>query len=139
MINVSRNFGYVELPHPADVALKFWGDNFLHFYKAALEGLYHLSGMEVDECYQSISVSLNIPCEQMEMTLVNFLNEVIFMLEGGHAFLISYLIREKDCIWFHGEQKPVRKLNRSVKAATFSELQIRKNANYFEAVIVFDV
>jgi len=139
MIDHSNNYGYSELAHPADVALKIWGDCLDNFFKAALDGLYHLSSIEFDKNAHTKKTLLYLPSEKIEILLVDFLNEMIFMIEEGKAFVIHCMTSTDDGTRFVGEEKSISKIDRFVKAATFSELEVHKNGDHFEALVVFDV
>jgi len=136
---MSAKTGWAEIQHTADRALKVWAPDFQQLLQAAALGMYQL--MEVDLSGGSLDVrELSINAPDDESLLVNFLNELLFLLEservGFYRFEFSIHNREL-CATIHGSR--VIRQAREIKAVTFHNLKLRRTEDGLSTVVIFDV
>ncbi|MDY6868478.1 MAG: archease, partial [Chloroflexota bacterium] len=80
------HYGYQEIDHTADLALKVWGEDFNTLLQQAALGVYDLMGIVVDEDVQ-IHYNFSIEKAEDETQLVDFLNELVYLAEDkGFCF-----------------------------------------------------
>jgi SHS2 domain-containing protein len=131
--------GYQELDHTADLALKVWADDFHALLSCALQGMYHLMRVEMDESWQAAR-TFTVRGAALETQLVDFLNELLYYCED-HGLVFDEVTfqdtGEGFTVFVEGYQ--MKKCERLIKAATFHDLQIEKTEAGLKTVIVFDV
>jgi SHS2 domain-containing protein len=131
--------GYQELEHTADWALKVWAPNLEILLVTAAKGMYALSNTETEkESLQTVENTLNYIDE--ESLLVDFLSELIFMGEMENLAVVSYNLKLSErSLSAKMQVSKIKSRKKEIKAVTFHELKITRNASGLETVVVFDV
>ncbi len=131
--------GYEELEHIADLALKVWGEDFETLLRQAAFGFYHLMGAEIGSGPDTEEV-FTIPQGSRESILVDFLNELLFMVEDAQMIFHDFVFeRSERVLTVRAFGCKSVALERTIKAVTFHELEIEQVGNRLEARITFDV
>jgi len=130
---------FEELPHTADWALRVWAASLPALFAEAAHGMNTLSGVQLAP-NPRLSHSFVAEAPDVESLLVQFLSELVYLVEQEHqgfdAFEISLVGLELKAIM---SGAPLLSLNKSIKAVTYHNLQIRQTDGGFEVEIVFDV
>jgi SHS2 domain-containing protein len=132
--------GFEELQHTADWALRVWAPNREELFRQAAIGMNALMGLKLQDEPVHKKVELYLLAEDDESLLVGFLNEILFYLEieriGFEDFPLKLngnrLIAE---LW----GKPIRSIEKPIKAVTFHNLVVQRGEDGLEARLVFDV
>ncbi len=130
--------GYKELDHPADLALMVWGEDFIAVLNQAAEGMAALMGVRYDPG-KRIEESFAIRRGREEEMLVDFLGEVLFLMEDKHVALSTVAVTFDEEMKMAGVFHPLISVDRWIKAVTFHNLIITKYPDRIEATITFDV
>jgi SHS2 domain-containing protein len=160
--------GFEEIAHTADWALHVWADNLEGLFAEAAHGMNALSGANLVEG-PKVKRSFEAESPDAESLLVAFLSELVYYAEKENLAFDHYNVQtacpacaSAALAWppgqagtgEHGEgfkQLNVRtlkvemeggkivSLNKSIKAVTYHNLQIRQTARGYEVEIVFDV
>lgn len=134
-----KQAGFEELQHTADWALRVWAPNRVDLFRQAAIGMNTLMGLKLQD--ESVhKVELDLAAEDDESLLVRFLNEILFYLEieriGFEDFPLKLngnrLIAE---LW----GRPIRSIEKPIKAVTFHNLVVQRGEDGLEARLVFDV
>ncbi len=132
-------YGYQELDHTADLALKVWADDFHALLSCAVQGMYHLMRVEMDESRQAAR-TFAVRGEALETQLVDILNELLYYCEDQGLVLDDMTFQDTDeGLTVIAEGYQMKSCERLIKAATFHDLQINKTVEGLNTVIVFDV
>jgi SHS2 domain-containing protein len=132
--------GYHELDHPADLALRVWGEDFFVLLRQSALGMYHLMGIKAEENYIQERQSFLISKETPETILVDFLNELLYLVEDLGLVLGKFSFTEEDeSIIIEASGRKIESIERSIKAVTFNDLDIREIKSRVETIITFDV
>lgn len=131
--------GFEELQHTADWALRVWAPNRVELFRQAAIGMNSLMGLKLQD-ETVCEVELDLAAEDDESLLVCFLNEILFYLEieriGFEDFPLKLngnrLIAE---LW----GRPIRSIEKPIKAVTFHNLVVQRGEDGLEARLVFDV
>jgi SHS2 domain-containing protein len=130
---------FEELPHTADWALRVWAASLPALFAEAAVGMNTLSGVQLAPSPR-LSHSFAAEAPDVESLLVQFLSELVYLAEqenqGFDAFEISLIGLELKAVMAGA---PLLSLNKSIKAVTYHNLQIRQTDAGFEVEIVFDV
>lgn len=131
--------GFEELQHTADWALRVWAPNQAELFRQAAIGMNTLMGLKLqDEPVQR--VELDLAAGDDESLLVSFLNEILFYLEIERIGFEDFPLKLKGNrliaeLW----GKPIRSIEKPIKAVTFHNLVVQRDEDGLEARLVFDV
>jgi SHS2 domain-containing protein len=131
--------GFRELDHAADWELEVWAPTFKGLLEQAVLGMNELSGIQTESGTEVIK-DLSIQAVDLEMLLINFLTEILFLGEvenlGFNKFVLSKrkLNIEGQIYGYY-----ISSIEKQIKAVTFHNLSIEyKEGKYFTRII-FDV
>lgn len=131
--------GFEEVQHTADWALRVWAPERSELFRQAALGMNALMGLRLQDGPER-RVEFHLSAEDDESLLVSFLNEVLFYLEidriGFEDFPVKLNNSRLDAeLW----GKPIRSIEKPIKAVTFHNLVVRRGEDGLEARLVFDV
>ena len=136
-----HHFGFEEIEHTADRALRVYGRNREQLFAAAAAGMNFLmvgSRMDVDP---KISKTFEIDSIDAESLLVDWLSELAFWAETESLVFSRFQWHELTEIRLQatvcGDR--VSKLEKHVKAVTYHNLRIVQTDEGLETAVVFDV
>ena len=131
--------GYKELPHTADVRLLAWGDRIVSLFEQCARGMQHIIQPEF-ATGGLIEKHINITGLDDESILVEFLSTILFWIEVDKVACFDYHLAYMDGR-FYGwiKCKPYLTIARNIKAVTYHDLTILRNAGEYSTEIVFDV
>ena len=131
--------GCEELEHTADIALRVWGEDFDTLLRQSAEGMYDMMGVELEWMIPK-NIIFRIDKAGLEIQLVDFLNELLYLAEDKSTILTSFNFNtDEDGINVQATGYESKVIRRIIKAATFHDLEIiEKNAG-LETSITFDV
>jgi len=139
---VEKPFEIID--HTADIGIVAYGADIKQVFVNAALGLFNLMA-EPDDFKEDIKREMELSAEDVEILLVEWLNELIYIFDVEHIFfkrfeidkLSSNQIRAK-C--FGEKIKPGQhKLKREVKAATYHMLRINKEDGGYKVQVIFDI
>ena len=82
--------GYAEVDHTADIAIRVWGEDFFMLLTQASQGLYALMGIVADTG-SSMAFKMSIPLGNRETILVDFLSELLYLVELDNLILDDFV------------------------------------------------
>ena len=83
--------GYKEVEHTADIALQVWAEDFYTLLRKAAEGLYALMGVKLATA-STLQRLFTLPQGSKETILVDFLTELLFLVEEDGLFLSGFAL-----------------------------------------------
>jgi SHS2 domain-containing protein len=131
---------FKPLAHPSDVGIIAFGKNQKEIFENAAFGMFSLIG-DLGQVEPRQTFQVKAAGDDLESLLINWLNELLFYQDSKKVlmkeFKISKLTDKIVEAKAFGEKIDLDKhlVYKSVKAATYNQLQISKN----QARIVFDV
>ncbi|GIV63761.1 MAG: archease [Bellilinea sp.] len=131
--------GFEELQHTADWALRVWAPDRDELFRQAAIGMNTLMGLKLEEGPVRC-VDFHLTAEDDESLLVSFLNEILFYLEIDRIGFEDFPLKLKGNI-LEAELwgKPIRSIEKPIKAVTFHNLVVQRGEDGLEARLVFDV
>jgi SHS2 domain-containing protein len=131
--------GYKEVEHTADIALQVWAEDFYTLLKQAAEGLYALMGVK-PATVSTLQWLFTLPQGSKETILVDFLTELLFLVEEDRLFLSGFCFDARlDVISVRSTGEKILTLKREIKAVTFHNLNVETTSKGFSTIITFDV
>jgi len=131
---------FFEVEHTADWALRINAPNMESMLLNAAIGMYQL--MEVKTGNQKENDQLiEIKAHDREELLVSWLEELLFNLETREVVLDINDIEmiNEYSVKAHVIARPVKSMEKQIKAVTYHGLQIEQTENGIRATVVFDV
>jgi SHS2 domain-containing protein len=128
-----------ELPHTADWSIRVWANSLPELFAESARGMNSLSGAKPLPGVR-ISRAFTASAPEPESLLIAFLSELVYEAEHYHRifdeFKIDLEIQNLNMVMMGS---PILSINKSIKAVTYHNLQIRSTPAGFEVEIVFDV
>lgn len=130
---------YEEIQHTADWCLRVWAADLPSLFVEAARGMNLLSGMQQAPgpiTHQTFESDAPDP----ESLLVSFLSELVFAAEQEKTGFDQFDIKlEGQRLRVEMKGAPLVSINKTIKAVTYHNLQIRQTKCGVEVEIVFDV
>jgi len=130
---------FEELPHTADWSLRVWANSLPELFAESARGMNSLSGAKPIPGAR-ITRSFTASAPEPESLLVAFLSELVYEAEQYRhifdEFKIDLKTQNLDMVM---TGSPILSIDKSIKAVTYHNLQIRSTEAGFEVEIVFDV
>jgi len=138
--NVEPDGGFIEIPHTADRAITVRAATLPGLFATAAGGMFSLMA-DLDRLHPRCSRSVGVEALDLEMLLVEWLNELLFLREVHEEIYCRFEVSDlqpgslEAVVW--GE--PGLPTKAGIKAATYHDLEIRQESEFWQATIVFDV
>lgn len=131
--------GFELIEHTADLAIRVTGRDLPDLFANAASALFHLMAAPPDTAERIREV--NVESIDLEGLLVDWLNELIFLHEVHGESFISFdiLAFTPTCLRAMIWGGPTRQKLKTIKAATFHNLEVLETDAGAQATIVFDV
>ncbi len=136
------------LEHTADIGLRAFGDTREVLFENCARGLADIldrqgTSPEAGPTNSIQTVSVELRANDMEALLVEWMNEVLFMLEPEDVCLALVVVHgvndarlAADCAF---TECPHTAEGTELKAATYHQLSVRQSQTGWEATVYFDV
>ena len=129
-----------EVAHTADVAIEVEGRNLAELFANAAFGMGHLLA-EMDEFDPECDRPVDLEAPDVETLLVSWLNELLYLTERTGCVFRRFELLEITSTRLranvHGG--PAETYRQDIKAATFSDLEVKRIQGGYRTAIVFDV
>ncbi len=131
--------GFEELPHTADHAVRVWAETLVELFVEAARAFYSIT---VNESAGSTGHVINefiLEADDDVGLLVNFLNELNYLLFHGFIARIYHLKMGNNHLFARLEGGTTNQVKKEVKAVTYHDLAIKQQPEGYEVTVVFDV
>jgi SHS2 domain-containing protein len=130
-----------ELPHTADVAIEVWGRELPELFAHAAQGLFSLAVDVQPNAPISAYRQVDLSAADWETLLVDWLNEILLLYEEHGEAYVTFEISLPRPGALSARAGATRAFTpvKVIKAATFHELAITRDARGYHTVVVFDV
>ena len=131
--------GYKEIQHTADWALQVWAPDLTGLMQQAALGMIALMGARLSNDGR-LERTIMISADDSESLLVAFLNSILYEMELDSIGFDRFELK-LDGLKVHARLMgaTLLELQKSIKAVTFHNLEIRPVEAGLETTIVFDV
>ena len=135
--------GFSPVEHTADIGLRLWGKAAEDLFCSAFKGLLYLADRGEGISSDTETRHIKIDSPDMESLLVDFLNELLYMINNGNwipAEIDGICISGTglECSIRGGSCDPANGKGREIKAATYHNLEISKNDDTMTTIVYFD-
>jgi SHS2 domain-containing protein len=132
------------IDHTADIGIVAYGADIKQVFANAALGLFNLMA-DLDNLKEDTKRQIELSAEDVEVLLVEWLNELIYISDVEHIIFKRVEINELSstqlrAICFGEKIKPGQhKLKREIKAATYHMLRLNKENGSYKVQIIFDI
>jgi len=132
------------IPHPSDTGIIAYGGDLKELFQNAAYGMFSLMA-DIENVSPRVEFKVGAKGEDKESLLVNFLNELIFIEDSKKVLLKDFKIQALSDTMLtmvaRGERIDLKRhtVLRSLKAATYNQLEIKQEGARWSAKVVFDV
>ena len=128
------------LPHSADLKIRLRASSWPDLVKKAALCFSSLvlDSDDFSRRKESKNIEIVLQGETKEERLVNFFNDLIFILETQSLLLKAGKLRDNKFFGFFFEVKE-EEIKERIKSATFHGLKIKRNKDGLRVEVVFDV
>ena len=131
---------YKVIDHPSDIGIEAFGKDRKELFENSAFGMmdmmFDLSGISVD-----VSFDVKASADDPESLLVSWLSELLYLSDSKHVALSNFKITKMSDTELEAKARggKIGKIKRFIKAATYSQLEIKKEKDNWKAGIIFDV
>ena len=130
---------FEELHHTADWAIRVWAADLPGLFSESARGMNSLSGAQPAPGAR-LSRAFHAEASDAESLLVLFLSELVYAAEQERMVFDEFEIELNGTNLIASMSgAPILSINKSIKAVTYHNLQVRQTSAGFEVEIVFDV
>jgi SHS2 domain-containing protein len=132
------------IDHTADIGIIAYGADIKQVFANAALGLFNLMA-DLDNLKEDTKREIELSAEDVEVLLVEWLNELIYISDVEHIIFKRFEINELSntqlrATCFGEKIKPGQhRLKREIKAATYHMLRLNKENGSYKVQIIFDI
>ena len=132
------------IEHTADIGIVAYGADVKQVYANAALGLFNLMA-DLDNLKEGVKREIELSAEDVEVLLVQWLNELIYISEVEHVIFKRFEINElsntrlKATCFGEKIKAGQHRLKREIKAATYHMLKLSKEGDRYQVRIIFDI
>lgn len=131
---------YKVIDHPSDIGIEAFGKDkqelFINSAFGMMDMAFELSGVKKD-----IPFDIKVAADDTEALLISWLSELLYLSDSKRVALSDFKINKMSDTALEAKVYggKIGKVKRFIKAATFSQLEIKKEKGGWKARIIFDV
>jgi len=135
--------GWEHFEHDADIGIRGWGNTVTQAFEQCAVALSSVvSNIETISAQESLTLACD--AENLDFLLLDWLNELIYLMATKNMLFRSFDVDINDCkliAIIHGESVNIAKHKPAVeiKGATFTELKVERKNDGWLAQCVVDV
>ena len=131
--------GFEEVSHTADWSARVWAPDLPSLFREAARAMNSLSGTVIGTG-ERVSKTLEVEGPDVESLLVAFLSELVYYQEQENLTFDVFDLRiAGQWLKVAMEGAEIETVDKAIKAVTYHNLIIQRNAEGLETTIVFDV
>ena len=132
-------FGFAEIEHTADWALRVWAPDLGRLFSQAAAGMYWLMETALVDG-PGVEKKIELNAIDAEALLVSFLSELLYLGESeGLGFDDLPVDIQGSRLVVTARGAPIESQKKEIKAVTYHNLAIQQHENGYQVTIVFDV
>jgi len=132
------------MPHTADVKIRAWGKNYPELFKNAMLGMMQIlsplaTKFEIKN--QKSKIKIKVESQNINSLLIDFLNEVLYQTQVNREIYtnIKFLEFSKNKLVAQLLGSRRAKFSKDIKAVTYHGEGIKKTAEGFKVIVLFDI
>ena len=135
---------YEQFPHTADIGVRIYGKDLRELFENAAFAMFDIIA-DLEGLTGSVTQDFELKAENPEELLVAFLDELLYNFYTRQTIFFKFEVEDltENALKVKALGRPVganrNRLKTEIKAATYSDLKIKKSADGYTVEIIFDV
>ena len=135
---------YEQFPHTADIGIRAYGSSLKELFENAAFAMFDIIA-DLEGLKSETVETFDIKAPDQEQLLVAWLDELLYNFYTKQLIFFNFDIEEltEDSLKAKVLGRPIganrNRLRTEIKAATYSDLKIKKTDKAYEVEIIFDV
>ena len=135
---------YEQFPHTADIGVRAYGKDLKELFENAAFAMFDIIA-DLEELSGDTVEHFELEADSREELLVSWLDELLYNFYTKQLIFYEFHVEEltENRLKAKAMARPVganrNRLKTEIKAATYSDLNIKKSEGRFEVEIIFDV
>ena len=135
---------YEQFPHTADIGIRAYGRTLKELFENAAFAMFDVIA-DLEGLKTSVTQKLELKADNYEELLIAFLDELLYAFYTKALIFSKFDIEKltENYIKVNAHGRPIgenrNRLKTEIKAATYSDLEIKKAADGYSVEIIFDV
>ena len=135
---------YEQFPHTADIGIRAYGRTLKELFENAAFAMFDVVA-DLEGLKTSVTQNFELKADNYEELLIVFLDELLYTFYTKALIFSKFDIEElnENFIRAKAHGRPIgenrNRLKAEIKAATYSDLEIKKAADGYSVEIIFDV
>jgi SHS2 domain-containing protein len=132
---------YKVIDHPSDTGIEAFGKDQKELFENAAYGMMEIMFGNPDNKILSEAYNVKVSADNLESLMIAWLSELLYIVDSKKVSLWALEInkltdKELEAKVLGGK---INKVAAFIKAATYNQLEIKKEKNAWKARIIFDV
>ena len=138
----SRNFEFID--HTGDMGVRVFGESLASLFQHAAEALYHII-TDPETILEKDSRRVSVRANSLEELLISWLNEFVYLFDIHGSLFRRFEVLDLDEhvieATAYGEtmEEGRHPIYRTIKGATYHQLQITQRKGMWKTQIIFDL
>lgn len=135
---------YEQFPHTADIGVRVYGADLRELFANAAFAMFDIVA-DLEGLKSELEEKFDLKADNYEELLVAWLDELLFKFYTKQIIFFKFEIEKltENCLKATASGRPVgsnrNRLKTEIKAATYSDLKIKKTETGYQVEIIFDV
>lgn len=129
------------LPHPADIKMQVTAKNLPELFTEAVKGMFGIMNYELGIRNYEINRKMKIKSTDLTALLIDFLSEVLAQSDINDEIYQEIKFKKMTETEVGAELigRPIKSKALEIKAVTYHQSAVKKVADGYEAIVVFDI
>jgi len=136
---------YRIIDHPSDIGIEAFGKDKIELFENAAFGMmdmmFELNYLHPEKYRLSKKFNIHVSADNLESLLIAWLSELLYISDSNKVQLSVFKIKEMTDKTLEAKVlgDKIIKISRFIKAATYNQLEVKKENDHWKARIIFDV
>ena len=132
---------YKVIDHPSDIGIEAFGKDQKELFENAATGMMEIMFGNPDEKLLSEVYNVKVSADNLESLMIAWLSELLYIVDSKKVSLWALEIKKLTDKELEAKVAggKINKVATFIKAATYNQLEIKKEKDMWKARIIFDV
>ena len=136
---------YIVIDHPSDIGIEAYGKDLKELFENTALGMmdmmFELNYLHPEKYILSRKFDVRVSAENLESLLIAWLSELLYISDSNKVQLSIFKIIEMTDKTLEAKVlgDKITQISRFIKAATYNQLEVKKENDHWKAKVIFDV
>ena len=131
---------YKVIDHPSDIGIEAFGKDKKELFINSAYGMMDMM-FDLNSISKERSFNVKVSSDNVESLLISWLSELLYLCDSKHVALVNFNLSKLSDTELEAKVygDKIGKVKRFIKAATYNQLEIKKEKGRWRSRIIFDV